>query len=275
MTEGPLARVRQPEYTGPNRCLPCTAVNTVIAFGLAAVTAAAGTIVVTPLVGAGAGIGVFALSGVAIYLRGYLVPGTPELTKQYFPPWLLAWFGKSPTEEYDPVQTEQGIDPEATLVAAGALAECEEGTDLCLTDDFRRAWRAELDALETGANRDRLLELLAVDTGDVEYEDFGGAFRAQVDGQIVGTWESEAAFLADLAAARIFDRRDPNWSDYSVAVRGQLLNGLRLFVDTCPSCGGEPTFGAETVQSCCSSFEVAAVTCPDCEARLFESPVDV
>jgi hypothetical protein len=272
-----LSRLRQPEYTGENRCLPCTVVNSLIAVAAALALAVAGTVVVGPLAGAGAGVAVAGVSAGAIYLRGYLVPGTPKLTKQYFPPWLLALFGKAPaTHEYEPVETDHGIDPEATLVAAGALEECADSEDLCLTDQFRQAWSDELDTLEGGeASRDQLLALLDVDTGEVEYEEFGRAFRARVNGQVVGKWESEAAFLADLAAARVFDERDPNRSGYPVEVRGQLLNGLRLFVDTCPSCGGKPQFGAETVESCCSSFEVAAVTCPDCEARLFESPVDV
>jgi hypothetical protein len=271
-----LSWLRQPEYTGENRCLPCTVVNSLVAAGVALALAGAGTAVVGPVVGAVVGAGVAGLSAGAIYFRGYLVPGTPALTKRYFPPWLLALFGKEPArQEYEPVETEGGIDPEATLVAAGALEECADSEDLCLTEPFRRAWSDELDGLDGTAGRDQLLTLLDVDTGDVEYEEFGQAFRARVNGQVVGTWESEAAFLADLAAARVFDERDPNWSGYAVESRGQLLSGLRLFVDTCPSCGGEPQFGAETVESCCSSFEVAAVTCPDCEARLFESPVDV
>jgi len=271
-----LSRLRQPEYTGENRCLPCTVVNSLIAVTAALALAVAGTVLVGPLAGSGVGVAVAGLSAGAIYFRGYLVPGTPELTKQYFPPWLLALFGKEPAkQEYEPVETKHGIDPEATLVAAGALEECSDSEDLCLTDGFRQAWSGELDTLDADAGRDQLLALLDVDTGEVEYEEFGRAFRARVNGQVVGKWESEAAFLADLAAARVFDERDPNWQGYPVKVRGQLLNGLRLFVDTCPSCGGEPHFGAETVESCCSSFEVAAVTCPNCEARLFESPVDV
>ena len=42
-------------------------------------------------------------------------------------------------------------------------------------------------------------------------------------------------------------------------------------VDTCPECGGIPEFGTDTVESCCSTHQVAAVSCTDCDARLFES----
>ncbi len=43
----------------------------------------------------------------------------------------------------------------------------------------------------------------------MEYSEFGRAFVARLDGQTVGKWESEPAFLADLAAARVFERQFP------------------------------------------------------------------
>ena len=274
-SDGVISRFRQPEYTGENRCMPCTVANTLMAAGASGATAVGGAVVAAPLVGTAAGGAVFVVSVLAIYLRGYLVPGTPELTKRYFPPWLLRLFGKEPVlERHQPVETEEGFDPETTLVRVGALKECADGDDLCLTDSFGDSWRTELDSLDTDTGRDELLELLDVDTGEVEYSEFGRAFVARLDGQTVGKWESEAAFLADLAAARVFERHFPGWTDLSVETRGQLLNGLRLFLDTCPDCGGVPTFDAETVESCCSTYDVAAVTCGDCESRLFEARVD-
>jgi len=273
--DGVLSRLRQPEYTGENRCVPCTVVNTLIAAGMSVAVAAAGVVVATPAVGAGAGVAVFGVSVLAISLRGYLVPGTPALTKRYFPPWLLGHFGKEPVlAPHQPVETDEGFDAEATLVRVGALTECADSEDLCLTDGFGERWNAELATLDTETGRDELLALLDVDAGEVEYAEFGRAFLAELDGQTVGKWESEAAFLADLAAARVFEQQYPGWSGLSIEDRGQLLNGLRLFLDTCPNCGGTPTFGTETVESCCSTHDVAAVTCGNCEARLFEARVD-
>jgi hypothetical protein len=274
-SDGALSRLRQPEYTGENRCMPCTVVNTLLAAGAGAAVAAGGVVVATPVVGAGAGVAVLGVSLLAIYFRGYLVPGTPELTKRYFPPWLLRRFGKEPVlEHHQPVETDAEFDPEATLVRVGALEECADSDDLCLTDSFGASWGDELESLDTETGRDELLTLLDVDTGAVEYSEFGRAFMAQLDGQTVGKWESEAAFLADLAAARVFEQHYPGWSTLSLEERGQLLNGLRLFLDTCPNCGGHPAFDSETVESCCSTYDVAAVTCGDCEARLFEARVD-
>ncbi len=269
-TGGSLARFKNPEYTGANRCLPCTVVNTLIAAVLAVAVGVGLGAAVGPALGAVAGLVSFGVSAAAIYLRGYLVPGTPTLTKRYFPAWLLALFGKGPTEQRDPRESE--VDPETALRSVGALELCRGGDDLCLVDDFRAEWYERIDdADRSDAGRDVLLEVLDLGAGTVEYREFGDAFQALVDGEVVGKWESEAAFLADVGAARVLAERADRWGQYTVLERSQLLNGLRLFIDTCPSCGGEPAFGTETVESCCSTHEVAAVACDECGARLFES----
>lgn len=266
-----LDRFKQPAYTGENRCLPCTAVNTLIA-GLLSLAVVAGAASASSVgVGAVSGVVVFSVSLLLIYVRGYLVPKTPELTKRYFPPWLLALFGKDP-DELEPVI--RAIDPERELVTANALEECEDGDDLCLTDSFRSEWDSEMARLERdGTDREQLLRLLEVDEQTVEFQEHGDAFQASVDETPVGTWESEAAYIADLSAANVLARTHPGWDRLAIEAKGQLLSGLRLFIEDCPSCGGEPTFGAETVESCCSRYEVAAVSCSECDARLFETRV--
>jgi len=277
---GAVNRLRQPEYTGENRCLPCTVVNVLIAVALGGAVAGAGVATGNAGPGLAASVALVGLSLVAIYLRGYLVPGTPTLTKRYFPPWLLALFGKDPADGFarvtgsDAEQTvpdAESLDPETVLVGVDALEECAAGEDLCLTEGFRAAW---VDGIEQARDADRatLLDVLGV-PGEAETEEFGDAFRLVVDGQEAGRWESRAAFLADLGAAHALKARYGGWSALSVRARGQLLSGLRLFIDTCPACEGTPEFGTETVESCCSTREVAAVACPDCGARLFETPV--
>ncbi|SFS69967.1 hypothetical protein [Halostagnicola kamekurae] len=80
-----IDRLRQPDYTGENRCTPCTLLNVAIA---AVLVAAATTVALsrTDRVGAAVlGTALAAVSGAAIYLRGYLVPGTPRLTETVLP----------------------------------------------------------------------------------------------------------------------------------------------------------------------------------------------
>jgi hypothetical protein len=267
-TGGPLARLRQPEYTGENRCIPCTAANVVIA----AVVAVVAGVVWWP-----AGLAAFALSLGAIWLRGYLVPGTPELTKRYFPDWLLAMFDKRESatgvaaaesdgeDEYD-----EPLDVEEVLLESGVL-RVRDDQDLEVTPAFAEDWRAEIEhAREHDTGRETLAELVGFDPEDISFDDYGDAFIATQDGTHVGRWESEAAFLADVGAARAVESHIDDWERYGAYDRGQLLSGLRLFVEECPDCGGPVRFGQEVVQSCCRSVDVVAVTCENCEARLFE-----
>lgn len=83
-----LSKLRQPEYTGEHRCTPCTIINVGIA--------AAGGIIATKLTSRLGGTMTVAGSLGLIYLRGYLVPGTPQLTKQYLPDEILRRFENTP-----------------------------------------------------------------------------------------------------------------------------------------------------------------------------------
>lgn len=271
-----LVRFKNPEYTGVNRCIPCTVVNLVIAFVLAfgvelvAIALDAGS---TGLVVAH---GIFVGAVAVIYFRGYLVPGTPELTNRYFPSWLLKAFGKSgPVEGLTGTsapENEGELDAERVLLDAGVLAERADGQDLELTDEFRRKLHAQIDGIEgESASRELLLDVLDIPRGEVRMQEYDRAFRVYRDGRSVGTWESRPAFLADVAAGELLRGRVTGWDGMTVRQRGQLLNGLRLFLETCPGCGGDVSFGVDTVESCCSTREVAAVTCNDCDARVFES----
>jgi len=295
-----VTRLRRPEYTGENRCLPCTVLNVGIASVgstlLAAWIVAAGY----STVALGVATGVLAVSLAAIWLRGYLVPGTPTMTKRYLPASVLAAFGKTPESSPDGIAAGAGadagagdegvkagdtdgdaaapadaqpVDPEALLERAGAIEPCR-GDDRCLTDNFEGAWRDEIDAIGAADDLGPWLDRFGLDDGEVTTKEVGNSFAVSVDGRRVGAWESQAAFHADLAAAALFADRLSGWAGLSARDRGQVCNGLRIFLERCPDCGSPVSFGTETVESCCTSRTVAAVTCDDCGARVFESPVD-
>lgn len=258
-------RLRRPEYTGENRCLPCTAVNTVIAAVLAAVV----WILSSPL----AAVAVLVVALGAIAVRGYLVPGTPTLTKRHLPDRVHRWFGHGPPPV--PTTGDGGVDVEAVLLEAGAVEECDDGEDLCLTDSFDRAWRADVERLRDVEDvRTALAEVLDADVDGLTVEthdDDDDAFVVTGDGELVGQWESRAACVADVAAARSLRERVPGWVGLDAVQRGTVLNGVRLFLEWCPACDGPVTLGQETVESCCWSREVVALTCDDCGTRLFEA----
>jgi len=83
-------------------------------------------------------------------------------------------------------------------------------------------------------------------------------------------WESRTAFLADVTAGRELQRRYPAWEDMENETRTSMLASLRVFLEHCPTCDGTLDLGTETVESCCSSHDIVALTCVDCDARLFE-----
>ncbi|MFC4360067.1 hypothetical protein ACFO0N_19125 [Halobium salinum] len=258
----PLRRFHRPEYTGENRCLPCTVANTAIA---ALLTLVAG--VVSPVLA----VVVLGLSLGAIWLRGYLVPGTPELTKRYFPDWVLRRFDKGPATgvgaearvEVDP-DTPQ-VDPETELLAIGAVEEADD--DLRITDEFRAAWRDSIESVrrDTAAHVGSLLALEEPRVEDREVACIvtdGGVERAR--------WPSEAALLADLGAVPLLRERVANWDELDRVTQGQLLAGLRIFAENCPSCDGPLAFSEERTESCCRTVDVVTYDCGDCGARVLE-----
>lgn len=257
-------RLRQPEHTGENRCAPCTAVNFVIAAIAGALVAVVSTIT---------GVGVFILSVGTIYFRGYLVPGTPTLTKRYFPERVLRWFDKD-TDSTAPLGDEPiDVDPEQMLLDTGAVEPDRDGTDLRLTNEFQHAWRERIStAREHDLDEEYLAGALAVplQTSEITIDRHGEAFVAHTGEAVIGQWSSQAAVIADVAAAAEFSDRSPTWEELTPAEIARVLMSLRIFIEQCPHCDGPVQVEQEVVESCCRSYDVVASACQDCDARLFE-----
>ncbi|MFB6096125.1 MAG: hypothetical protein ABEJ74_01900 [Haloferacaceae archaeon] len=250
--------LRQPEYTGPNRCLACTAVNLVIALALAAAvaTVSLGTAIVALAVAVG-----------LIALRGYLIPGTPTLTRRYLPDSVLALFDKAPRRRDGAVAE---VDVEAYLLSAGVLVD--DPDDLTVDPAFERAWIDRIAAVDvTAPNLVALGELLEVDPDRLAASYFDdGACTVYLDGEWLGQWESAAAFAADVAASTLLEEREPTWASLSMAARSEVLAGLRLCLERCPACAGVVSLRQDVVESCCRSTDVVVAACGDCETVLFE-----
>ncbi|WP_440766466.1 hypothetical protein [Natronorubrum sp. DTA7] len=329
-----IAELKQPEYTGENRCEPCTILNLAIAA------------VVGSLVARKTKLGGLAAVGISIgliYLRGYLVPGTPTLTKRYLPPEILRWFGKDPepqvasgfggvdagteaidiaidgtdeadaathgddataeatdataeatdvTAEGDDIATENAdtTEPEPELEAEpepleleaffldhGVLEPCSDRDDLCLTEAFEADWLAAIeDVDETGVDAAAVIDAFDFDA-EPEAFDLESREDARLlvgERGIAGRWPSRAAVVADVAASRVLADWTSEWDTQTPETKGQVLNGLRMFLETCPGSGGEISMDEEVVESCCSSHDVIAVTCDETGERLFEQRVN-
>ncbi len=266
-------RFRQPEYIGENRCPLCTVINLIFALIAAGVTSA-WAVVVGYSIPVSLSIGIVLLSGCIsiVYLRGYLVPGTPTITKRYLPLWVLRLFGKAS----EPNRDEDGnVDVEANLLDAGALEVCSDRDDLCLTPSFETAWDSRMASRSGDTLGIEFLlegkELASVDQRDVTLERRHDRFVASVDDVQFAQWPSRAAYLADIAAAAELRERYTGWFELSFHERTELAGSLRLWLDSCPSCGGTIEMDQEIVESCCRERKVLASSCDACGSRLFEA----
>lgn len=257
-----LTYFRRPEYTGKNRCVPCTIVNLVLAVISSLVLAIFSRVL---------GSGMLIASLGMIYFRGYLIPKTPTLTKQYFPESVLRWFDK---DTADPITDEDiDINPEEILISAEVVESCSDAADLCLNEDFQQDWRERARIVRSdNLGEEQLIDAIdGTNSGDgITVKQQEGVFIAYTDDFILDQWSSKAAVIADVASARELSERLPQWSAYSTTERIRILMSLRLFVERCPDCGGLVQVKEEAVESCCRSYDVVASTCQECGSRLFE-----
>lgn len=98
----------------------------------------------------------------------------------------------------------------------------------------------------------------------------GTAFAAHTDNAVIGQWSSQAAVIADVAAAVELREHFPEWSELSPAEIARVLMSLRIFLERCPKCDGPIQVDQEVVQSCCRSYDVIASICQECGTRLSE-----
>lgn len=260
------SRLRQEQYVGSNRCLPCTAVNLLIA-GI--VAAALGVVTVS------LGVAAFAVAVVAIYFRGYLVPGTPTLTQQYLPDRVLAWFGKQPTAT-DGAGTRRTTDartppgeadePAQRLVAAGVVEPCGDVDDLCLSSSFHETWWRRIEQFrEPERAKEQLAATIRVDPAALSFEEEPTGFAVEYQGDRIGQWSSKGAFLADLAADPTLGEWIGAWGELSDQTRTEHLVRLRAMLERCPACGAELQENVETISSCCGpDIRNVSLECPAC-----------
>lgn len=234
-----LEALKNPAHTGENRCRPCTVFNVAIALGVSGVLAARRSFAV--------GSAAMLTCGAVIYLRGYLVPGTPAITQRFVPPWLLAQLGKEPRRQLP-----------ADL---GSVVGSRR---------FRTAWRDRIDALrDTEITPRQVAATLGVPESDVSTVPGGVAFA--VRGEELLHWESEAALVADVAAAEVLAARADRWSTLDHDERRRGLAELRRRLDRCPGCDGPLDRETDRLVSCCrDDQDVVSVTCRDCETTVLD-----
>lgn len=234
----PLARLRRPEYTGQNRCWPCTILNVAI-LAVAVVTVG----VLRPLAGVAIGV-----AGTAfIWLRGYLVPYTPTLG-----PRVAAWLPGDLFDHGGAADNLGDLDPAAddgeavleALLEAGVVVV--EGEQLGLADDFATAWRERMDDLAAGPD-DALVDAateVATDVDSARIEATGAETYFVVSGGGGTAWLRRPVAIAEVGAARALEG-----TDLPAVSRDLAAHALAAFLETCPSCDADLVEGP--ADDCC------------------------
>lgn len=255
-----VSGLKQDAYTGENRCLPCTLVNVALALVISIAVA-----IFSPTLG----IVLFAVSLATIYLRGYLIPGTPELTKQYFPNRFLQWFDKDAPQSQQ-ATTEGSLDFENRLLHEGILQPTEGGMDIVLSSEFQTQWSQYLDGYTDDPDRDQLREALDGNIEDGVFSGIGDTLTLSQAGTLVGQWPSPAAVKADLAAAEVCSDWISGWGDFYPIERATFLRTIRVANSDCPVCDGAVELQEDTRETCCNSYDIIVASCQTCESRIFE-----
>jgi hypothetical protein len=235
-----VEELRRPAHTGRNRCWPCTLLN---AFLVAAAATAAWRRNRT------LGVSAAAVGCLLVYLRGYVVPGTPRFAPALVDP-LPVEFGHGPdagagpdpdSTGSDSLAADSGADPEALL---GALLEAgvvtADGEELYLEGSFRDDWEARMAELR-GLSGEDLAARAAAAGDDVEGEYHDGRVLLAGDRDV---WLRPAVAVAETAAVETLAGRG-----LEADLRAPAAGPLRSFLRTCPVCGGDVV--ETTLRNCC------------------------
>jgi len=274
--------LRRSEHTGENRCWPCTAVN------VAVVAVAAAAVSISSLPAAA----VVSAAGLAlVWLRGYVVPGTPRFAPRLVAPipGSEALFhgadaatdgGRAPAAGSGSLDPDD-VDGEALLdrlLAAGVLGV--DGDAVAPTDEYRDRWNAEMARLrtrETEAIADVAREISPATAsrvvrgdGDADGDEWV-ALSAAGANTVDETWLRRPVAIAEVAGYRA---AEPFLSDESFRLAAARTN--RMFLDACPDCEGDLERGVDL--PCCGGYTgpdeepAETLACPDCGVRLFTFP---
>lgn len=256
-----VGSLREPEHTGANRCRPCTVINLLIAIAIAGGLSPLSV----PLA-----IGFLVVSVGLIYVRGYLVPGTPRLTQRYLPAWVLRRVGKS-----RPDGSVTGLPDDVAVPASIRQTESRHATGSeRLSASFRDDWLEAVRRLHKSDEvADEVATILDIDPADVTFGEYDDGFTVSVTGTGAARWPSRTALLVDLAASREL----PEMGVADLDTLHDLISEvvwLRAGLERCPVCEDELVTAERTAVACCGASNTTVMACESCESRIFEADPD-
>ncbi|GAA0256728.1 hypothetical protein GCM10009000_086930 [Halobacterium noricense] len=227
-----------------------------LGLGIAALYAVGSTILAVAM---------FTIGGAVIMLHGYLIPGTPQLTRA-LPESVLGAFGKNEVEAFS-----SNLPATKALLAVGLLDE-----------DYRLPAEVEERIQATaakGVNDSDVLEQAIVKKFDDVVEvsarrSLGGGenwFAFDTDEVAVRQWEARAVAALDMAVIDLLAERIPDWDDRSAADRTAMAAILRYGLQMCPACGDEYVEPEGQHMTCCGGRSlVGERQCPACDYALVD-----
>lgn len=278
-----------------NRCWPCTALNLALLAALAFVAGRRRRAL---------GVLVAAAGGVAVYVRGYLLPYTPQVAPRLVAAaGLEEWFGDGPPAAAAPDRAGGGSlagvpgatgdaetdvnrsaagapDGEAVvgaLLESGALEA--DGEAVVPAPQFEDRWTAAMadlrefegDALaEATLAASPAVEAWSV-TSDGPLTPVAREYVVLSDGsgEVTGeTWLSRPVAIAETAAVEALEPYVDGGATRRAAARA-----MRVFLESCPDCGAQVV--ETTTAACCGTITGAdtrpdeVLACPDCDVRLY------
>lgn len=258
---GSFAALRRSEYTGENRCWPCTVANGAILLGccLALALIRLPIAVVALLAGSG-----------TIWLRGYLVPYTPQLLGR-----VRESMGRpgepAPTPAASLAAADEAVGERAVESLLGAGVLVPEGDRLHLEEGFRADWRDGIERLRARSDGE-LVEAVAAATGPETDAELMAADRPMI--ALVGpdggeSWVSRPVAIAEVAAVRAIDSSVADASDRERLAAARALRG---FLDRCPVC--DSWTEEASLRRCCGNRPRpgTVLRCPDCDEALYRFP---
>jgi len=158
--------------------------------------------------------------------------------------------------------TNNGI---LSKLAEASVVTDDGGGALTLTNEFQAVWRRRMEHLRERDPIEPLALLLDADPETLTLSNEGSVTVTRSD-QTVGEWPSEAALIADVAAFVALSEQLPGWEKLDGVIRDELIARLRVFLESCPSCGGD--LEDESSEVLADEVAVPELSCVRCGAAL-------
>lgn len=258
-----VATLSRPEYTCEQRCWQCTVANgAILVAGCLAVA-----LVSLPLA-----LGALLAGTGTIWLRGYLVPYTPQLVSR-----LHTAMAREPPRPL--TGSIAGIDREGdgerttvALVEKGVIVP--SGERLHLAESFRGDWREEMRRLRA-LPETSLVEAIEVATHEttVELLDVDRSLIVLTGPEGREAWVSRPVAIAETAAVTTLSTTAPASDDRHRLAAARALRG---FLERCPVC--ETPTEETSPRRCCGSVRSTTalsgtvLVCPACNEALYRFP---